>query len=274
MGEVVHVEVGVGGAALAAQLLDVVQGLLGQPVAEPWAGREFVSHGLDVVHQALARRQAVDHAEVVGPLGAHPLAKHDELLGHAWGKLEAVGEVFDARDAHPIDRVLEEGVVSRDDEVADPGEHQTASYTAALHGGDGGLGNVAPAPAHADVDLVFARVEEFGARLVGVIRQEELAIPTFGHITAGRADVVTGGEVLASSGQDNGPDRIVVDGAAERGVERIGHLAVLRVAVLRPVHRQGRDRALNRIAHRLVRFVDDLGLLGFNEAVQIHGVHP
>ena len=36
---------------------------------------------------------------------------------------------------------------------------------------------------------------------------------------------------------------VVVDGARERGVERVGHRGVLRVAVLRPVQRDARDRS-------------------------------
>ncbi len=107
-----------------------------------------------------------------------------------------------------------------------------------------------------------------------MVGHQELALEAPGHVAAGRADVVTGGEVLAGAGQDDDPHRIVVDGAPEGGVERIGHLAVLRIAELRPVHGQGGDGAVHRIEHRLVRLVDDIGLFGFNEAVQIHGLIP
>src|SRR3954447_10466222 len=60
---------------------------------------------------------------------------------------------------------------------------------------------------------------------------------------------MAGGEVLARPGEHDHLDVVVLDGAVERGVERVRHLAVLRVAVLRPIHRDDREGAAALVAH-------------------------
>ncbi len=67
-------------------------------------------------------------------------------------------KIFDAGNAHTVDRILEEGVLRGDDEIADPGKHQPASDAGTLHHRDGGLRNVAPAAAHAQILLLLARI--------------------------------------------------------------------------------------------------------------------
>ena len=107
-----------------------------------------------------------------GARGGHALAEEQEFLGHARAHHVGVGEVLDAGDAHLDHRVREEGVVRREDEVARPSEHQPAGDARALHHGDRRLGNVAPAAAHAEVELLLADEEVLRASLVGVVPRE------------------------------------------------------------------------------------------------------
>ena len=128
------------------------------------------------------------------------------------------------------------------DQVAGPGEHQPAGDAGALHHGDRRLGQLAPAPAHADVDLGLAG-EPAGAALVGGV------VPPQGRpAREGLVDVAARAcrcrarrEVLALAGEHDDLHLVVVGGAVVRVVEGVGHLGVLRVAVLRAVHRDDRD---------------------------------
>ena len=72
-------------------------------------------------------------------------------------ELPRVGEVLDAVDAHADHRVGEQRVVGGDDDVGDPQQHQPAGDGLALGGGDHRLGDVAPPPAHLEVDLLLQR---------------------------------------------------------------------------------------------------------------------
>jgi hypothetical protein len=146
----------------------------------------------------------------------------------AGAELPGVGEVFDAADAHLDDGVGEHGVVAGDNEVADPGEHEAAGDALALDLGDGGLGDVAPAAAHAEVDLLFDGHVAFGALFVELAPGADGGVAGEGRAAA--AEVVTGGEVGAGAGEDDDLDRLVGGGLIEGGVQVVGELVVLGVA--------------------------------------------
>src|ERR1700735_1023853 len=59
--------------------------------------------------------------------------------------------------------VGKEPVLARHDEVAGPRQGQSAGQAGAVDLGDGRLGQVAPAPAHVQVNLVLAGVPPLGA---------------------------------------------------------------------------------------------------------------
>ena len=103
------------------------------------------------------RHDVVDHAEPMGLLGRHELAGEQQLLGLARAPLPRVGEVLDTVDAHADDGIGELGVVGGEDDVGDPQQHQAAGDRLALGGGDQRLGQVAPPPAHLEVDLLLER---------------------------------------------------------------------------------------------------------------------
>lgn len=148
-----------------------------------------------------------------------------------WAKYSTPG------DAHAVDRVLEEGVVAGDDQVACPCEHQPAgdAAAAAMDLRDGRLGNVPTifCTCPAILLMLAGRQAFFGARLLpsndrttsaGARRASSKVAPR-------RADVVAGAEMLGVRFPViDDLDRIVVDRAKEGVVERIGHLAVLDIA--------------------------------------------
>src|SRR5690606_6147763 len=169
--------------------------------------------------------------------------------------LESVGKVLHARDAHAHHRVLEEGIVAGNDQVADPGQHQPAGDAAALHHGNARLGHLAPAPAHVQVDFLLAHIEEFATGLVGVIPPQVPVLEALGHIPARRADVVPGGNVLAGRTQHDDHDLIIIDRAAKAVVQSVGHLRVLYVVVLRAAHGDDRHAVLHPVGHRIVGLV-------------------
>ena len=104
----------------------------------------------------------------------------------------------------------------------------------------GRLRDLPPAAAHAEVHLGLAGEALVAAGLAHVVPPHHGRVEGR-DVAAGGADVVAGGEVLAVAGQDDDLDLVVVDGAVERGVQRVGHGGVLGVAVLGPVHRHDRD---------------------------------
>jgi len=119
--------------------------------------------------------------------------------------------------------------------------------------GDHRLRQLAPAPAHAQVDLGLARHPLLGAGLVEVVPPEARAAgEELVDVAAGAADVVAGGEVVARAGEDDDFHLVVGRRRGEGVVERVGHRRVLGVAVLRPVHRHHLHRAALLRQHHLL----------------------
>ncbi len=77
------------------------------------------------------------------------------FLRLARAQFPCVPMIFNAADAHQHDGVGKTRIVRRDDQVAWPGEQQSARYACALHRRDRRFGNVAPAPGIAQIMFRF-----------------------------------------------------------------------------------------------------------------------
>ena len=119
----------------------------------------------------------------------------------------------------------EAGVLGGDDQVHGGGDHPAAVDADALDGGEGRLGQVAPAQGVLDVPVPRALVHADHAAGVG----PGLAV---GELLGG-ADVVAGGPVLAAAEQDGDADVVVGHRLGEGGVEFLEQHPRLGVAVLR-----------------------------------------
>ena len=149
----------------------------------------------DLGVELVARHHPVDHAELAGARAASIRSpRNRNSLACAGAHHPRVGEVLDAGDAHAHHRVGEERVVGGDDEVAAPGEHQPAGDAGALHRGDRRLGQLPPAPAHAEVDLGLAGEAQLARRACrrGPTRARPARSKVGVDVAAGGADVVPG----------------------------------------------------------------------------------
>ena len=177
---------------LALQLLDVVDGLLGQRQAKPRHRSDLHRQRLNIRHQGVTGADLIHHPHLIGPLGAHLVTGEEKFLGDAGIQLVGVSKILNAGNTHAHNGVREIGVVRRHDQIADPCEHKTAGDAGALHRSDGRLGDFAPAATHAEIRLSLTHIQEFTAFLVRVVVPHGHAILTQMHITAGSANVVTG----------------------------------------------------------------------------------
>ena len=223
MAHVMQRQGGVHGGLLAHVVLRDVHRLLGHFEGEGGLFRDAVSHGQGEWLQFGAGDDVVDHAQAVRLLGRPYVGREQELLGLAYAQLIRVIEVFHAAHTHGDDRIHEAGVVAGDDEITDPGQHQTAGDALAMDHGDGGLGQIPPTAAHAEENLLFEAIAAvhaaFPRRLPGAHEGVfELAEAL---------EIVTGGEVRAFAAQQHHLDLLVLRGLVETGVQIIGHAVVL-----------------------------------------------
>ena len=116
-----------------------------------------------------------------------------------------------------------------DDQVARPDQHQAAGDHLALHQRHGRLGDVAPALAEADVDLLLARVLRLGARLAEARPRAHRLVLAHVAVAVDLAQVVARGEVRAVGRQHDHLDRVVLRGAVEGVVQGVEERGVLRV---------------------------------------------
>ena len=116
------------------------------------------------------------------------------------------------------------------------------------------LGQIAPAPGDLKINLLLAREAAMG---VGFGKPAPVSDRRKIHargVLARWPQIVAGREMRAVAGEDDDLDRIVLHRGIEGGVEVVGHLQVLRVPRLGPVHHDPRDARL--------RPFDDDGLVG------------
>ena len=177
--------------------------------------------------EPISGHHVVDHAQAVALLRREGGAGEEELLGLACAQLPDVSEELVAVDAEGDDRVGERGVVARHHQVERPHQHEAAGDHLALHLDDGRLGQVAPAPAQAEVDLLLGCHVAFGrAEVAAAPEGHGLEVADLGLV----AQVVTRGEVRAVGGDHDHLDLVVERGGAQRGIELVEHALVLGVA--------------------------------------------
>src|SRR3954465_3915363 len=95
-------------------------------------------------------------------LRAPCVGREQKFLGLARAELPGMHEPFDAADTHGDHGIAELRIVTRDDEIAGPGQHQDAGDALAVNLCNGRLGEVAPAPGDLEIDLLLAREAAMG----------------------------------------------------------------------------------------------------------------
>ena len=190
------------------------------------------------------RHHVIDHAEPVRFLRAPDVGGEQQFLGLARAEFPGMHEPFDAADAHGDHGIAEFRVVAGDDEVAGPGQHQAAGDAFAVHFRDRRLGEIAPAPRDLQIDFLLAREAAMGVGLGEAAPISDRRKIDAGGVLAAGAQIVPGREMRTVAGEDDDLDRVVLHRLVEGGVEIVGHLQVLRVARLGPVHHDPRDARL------------------------------
>jgi hypothetical protein len=90
--------------------------------------------------EPIARHYPIDHADRLRGPRADRAAGEEHLFRLALPEFPRMAVVLDTVHAERDDRILERGVLARDDEIERPHEHQTAGDHLALHLRDGRLG--------------------------------------------------------------------------------------------------------------------------------------
>ena len=173
------------------------------------------------------------------------VAGPQELLRAAGAEVRDLDERLHTGAGHPQHRVLEHGVVGRDDQVAHARDHQAAGDALALDHRDRRLGQIADREGLLEIHrpLVLELPLRRLAHLMPLVRRR------FADV---RLQVVSGGEVRSGTGDDDHVDVGIAVGGVQRVVEFVEELRVLRVADLGPVHRDELDRAAPLDQDRLV----------------------
>src|SRR3954447_22717371 len=155
-----------------------------------------------------------------------------------------MNEPLDPANAHRDHGIAEFGVTAGDDEIARPGQHQSGGNAFAVNFRDHWLCKIAPAPRDLQIDLLLARKPAMSIGLAETTPASDRRKIHAGSVLRPGPQVVPGREVRAAAGEDNDFDLVVLHRAVECGVEVVGHLKVLRVARLGPVHHDARDPRL------------------------------
>src|SRR3954447_3753365 len=95
-------------------------------------------------------------------LRAPAIGGEQKFLGLARAELPGMHEPFDAAHAHGDHGIAELRIVTGDDEIAGPGQHQAAGDALAVHLRNCRLGEIAPAPRDLEIDLLLAREAAMG----------------------------------------------------------------------------------------------------------------
>jgi hypothetical protein len=126
-------------------ILHVIYRLLGGLKRKHRLGRDLLGECQPHRRQFVTRHDPVHHAARGRVPRADLVRREQEFLDLADAQFPGMIEELDAADAEVDHRVLERGIVAGDDQVAHPGQHQPSGDAFALHLGDGGLGQAAPA---------------------------------------------------------------------------------------------------------------------------------
>jgi hypothetical protein len=130
------------------------------------------------------------------------------------------------------------------DQVAGPGQHQAAGNAFAMDLRDRRFCQIAPTPSDLQVDFLLARKAAMGVGLGETAPISDGWKVEAGRVLARRPQIMSGREMRAAAGEDDDLDRVVLHRAVKGGVEVVGHLQVLRVSCLGPVHHDPRDARL------------------------------
>ena len=180
VGELVQMECVLHGHVAACCIGHTVQRQLGHLETEARLGGNLSRHLKGGIREFCARHDLVDHAELQGLGGLDVLAGEEHFLGSTHADLIDMVEPLHAAHSEAHHRVGKRGVIAGDDQVAWPGQHQTAGDALALHRGDCGFRDVAPALAKAGVDLFFACHLGFGAGTAETAHRAHRAMPAHG----------------------------------------------------------------------------------------------
>src|SRR3954452_5675060 len=153
-------------------------------------------------------------------------------------------EPFDAADTHGAHGIAELRIVAGDDEIAGPGQHQAAGDALAVNLCNCRLGEVAPAPRDLEIDLLLAGEAAMSIRFSEAAPISDRRKIYARFILAAGPQVMARGEVRAVAGENDHLDRVVLHRLIKGGVEIVGHLQVLRVARVGPVHHDPGNRRL------------------------------
>jgi hypothetical protein len=114
--------------------------------------------------EVFAWHHFVHHANEFSFVGSDGEAGVEQFLGAACAEFPYVGEELMAIHTKHHNGVGEGCIARCHDEVAWPYEHEPTGNHLALHFSNGGFRNIAPAPAHAQIDFCFHGHVTLGAR--------------------------------------------------------------------------------------------------------------
>src|SRR5438132_11215702 len=97
--------------------------------------------------------------------GAPDVSGEQKFLSLARPQFPGMNEPFDAADPHGDHGVAEFRIAAGDDQVAGPGQHQSAGDAFAMDFGDGRFCQIAPAPGNLQVNFLLARKTAMGIGL-------------------------------------------------------------------------------------------------------------
>ncbi len=216
----------------------LVDALLRQAQRERRPLGDAAGHGHDERAQVIGCHHLVDHAQSVRVRRGDPVAGEEQFLGLPRTELPGMGEVLDTVHTHADHGIAEQCVVGGDDDVGDPEQHQAACDRLALRGGDHRLGDVAPPPAHLEVQLLLpGEVTLLPGGAEATVGRHEIEL---GEVLS-VAQVVSAAEVRTVGLEHDHLDILAPRRVVERGVEFVGHPLVLGVAAGRSIESDHRD---------------------------------
>src|SRR6266851_6154157 len=231
------------GAHPALRVLGSIHRLLHELQRKQRLLRNALGHGQAERFQLGARHDMVHHAQPMRFGGADPIGGEQEFLGLAHAHLPRMGKELRAAHAHRHRMVEELGVLGADDEIARPHQHQPADHHLAVDQRHRRLGNVAPALAEAEIDLLLAGVLRLCSRLAEAAPGADRLVLLHVAMAVDLAQIVARGEVRTVGRQHDHLHVVVEGGAVEGLVQRVEERRVLRIPGLGPIEDDAGDSA-------------------------------